>query len=385
VTRSEVVAHGRPYTVSTLGPRAPGHAVQAIAFARVVDALTGDPVRAPARMTAPVRGLLPRSTSDGVVGLLGRPSQVFPSLRTQPYDLAVRIDAAGYAPRTEAAVLAAVPSFPGAFAPADLGELALLPDPVALDLSTSEDLGPAVAPLGGADVHVSRWWATVDRVGGAGSLDPLVAVAPGLSALRPTGSTVDTPVLVQPPEAPRTLTAGLARGATRVPVSAVGAFAPGDVLALDAGDPDRGEWLEVVDVVPVGSPGSAGEVGVRFPLQQPHVAGAAVRRLASPAPGATQAVLTADALAGGRTLVVGALGSIAVGQVVRVSGGASAPEYQVAGLYRTSTDASGRGRLPPLTGLAAIEISAAAGALAATTLVTLTRPRTTRSLDLTLR
>jgi len=385
MTRTEVVAAGRAYTVNALDPQATGHVVQAIAFARVVDALTGDPVRAPTRMTTSTAGLLPRSTTDGVVGLLGRPSQVFPSLRTQAYALQVRITASGHAARDEQAVIPVTPAFPGEFAPADLGVLLLLPDPVSLDVATFEDLGPGTGPVGGADVRVTRSWATVDRIGGPASVDPLLAVGPGLSARRPSGSAVDVPVLVAPAEPVRTLTAGVAPGTTRLAVSTTGALVAGDVVSLDGGDPDLAEWIEVVEVVGPGTAGSAAELGLRFPVQHAHRPGVPVRRHPAPPAGAAAAVLVTEALAGGRTLVIGALGGIAVGQVVRITGGTAAPEYQVARHYRTTTNASGAGRLAPVTGLAAVEISAVAGPLAAAGLASLTRPRTTRSFDLTLR
>ena len=167
-------------------------------------------------------------------------------------------------------------------------------------------------------------------------------------------------------------------------MSELGAFGAGDVVALDESDPDRAEWLELLAVT-AGSAGSAGELVLRFPVQVSHGAGAPVRRFLPPPPAAVQGVLTSGGSAGGRTLVLGALGTITVGQVVRVSGGSSAPEFQVARLYRASTDAGGAGRLPPLTGLAAVEVTATAGGRTATRLVTLARPAPTSSLDLTLR
>lgn len=386
MTRSEVVVQGRAHVVSTLDPQAPGHVAQALVLARVVDVLTGDPVRTSARMTTSLAAMVSRSTADAVVGLLGTPSRVFPSLRAQAYTVPVRISAPGYAPRDETAVVAAAPSFPGSFVPADLGVLTLLPVPVTVTLATYEDAaGPGVVALGGVDVQVARSWGTVGRLGGPATVEPLLAVAPGLVAPRPVGATVDVPVLSAPPEPSRVLTASVTPGATRLSVSALGAVSTGDVVAVDGGDPDRPEWLEVLAVSTGVSAGSAGELELRFPVQVSHGAGAPVRRFLPPAPAAVQGVLTVGALAGSRTLVLGALGAVAAGQVVRVSGGSSAPEFQVARLYRTSTDAGGAGRLPPLTGLAAVEVTAVAGARTAARLATLTRPAPTSSLDLTLR
>jgi hypothetical protein len=92
------------------------------------------------------------------------------------------------------------------------------------------------------------------------------------------------------------------------------------------------------------------------------------------------ALLTDDALEGDRTLAVST--AVAPGQVVRVSGGGAAPEYRTTDVYEVGTNADGFGRLPAITGLAAVVVTAVSGAVVATARVTLTQP--TAAVDLTL-
>lgn len=383
MSRSTVVANRLLYTVSPLEPRRRGQIFQAVVVAQLVDGLTGSPVTS-GRMRTAHPGLHPRTASSGFVGLAGDPSRAMPALDSTGYDVDVLLEADGFAPRTERVSFTAQLDFPSTFAPADLGVLRMRRVPTTVRTSSYElDPSDRPVPLPGATVRVTGHWPSVDRLSAGPATTPLLAVAPGLYAPRPLGASVDVPALTLPAEPVRVLTSGAAAGTTRLAVSNAGALVAGDLVALDVTDPDRAERIEVVAVHGPADLLSPAEVELRFPTAHPHAEGDRVARIAAPGAVAPTAVLSADALAADRTLLVSALAGFGAGQVVRVSGGTAAPEYHVADLYELTTDGDGFGRFPAMTGLAAVAVSAVSGGLSATARLTLTQP--SPAVDLTLK
>ena len=382
MTRSTVVVDHARYTVSGLEARARGSIVQAVVSAQVVDALTGAPLeRAVIRTQVP--GLRPRTATGGFVGLVGDPGRVLPALATTAYDVEVVIGADGHLDRPETVGFAVQPGFPATFAAARLGVLALLPSPVSLRVGSHElDASNRVVPLGSASVSVTGHWRTVADLPDAADTTAVLGIAPGLSARRPVGATLDVPTLSTPAEPPRALTAPVAPGATRVPVSNTGALVAGDLVGLDLADPDRAERVEVVAVDGPADLRSPAELVLALPLQVAHAQDGPVPRIV-PTPGATAATLVSEAAAGDRTVFLSTVSGLATGQVVRVTGGAAPAEYRSIARYELSTDSDGQGRFPPMTGVAAVAVSAVSGGLGADARVTLIPP-SPPAVDLTL-
>lgn len=380
MTRSTIVANGRRYTVSGLEPRRRGAIFQAVVAARLVDDPTGRPVPG-ARVTTTFPGLRSRTAAGGFVGLVGDPSRAMSGLATTAYDVDVVLEANGYASRHETASFAAQPGFPTVFIPVDLGAVPMRRLPVDVRVGTYElDASNRPRPLAGATVSVTGHWRQVtDLVSGPGT-DDLLAVTPGLRAPRPAGAPIDLPPLNQPAEPPRTLTTAASAGATRIAVSHTGGLVAGDLVGLDLGDTDRAERIEIVAVDGPADLQSPAELELRFPLAVGHRAGASAARIV-PGPALTSTALMTASLAGDRTVTVGSLAGLP-GQVVRIGGGGAASEYCTAGRYELTTNSEGAGRFPPMTGMAAIEVSAVSGALSDTARVTLTQ--SPPAVDLTL-
>jgi len=186
-----------------------------------------------------------------------------------------------------------------------------------------------------------------------------------------------------PAEPPRTLVAAAPAGATRIAVSSTGSLAALDLVGLDLADPDRAERVQVVTVHGPADPLSPAEVELRFPLAGEHREGTLVSRIVAPGAAPPPVLLMAEALEGDQTLAVSTLAGLTAGQVVRISGGTAAPEYRTTDLYEVTTNADGFGRFPPMTGLAAIAVSAVSGGLTASGRVTLTQPAPAVDLTLT--
>ncbi len=381
--RSTVVARGRPWTVSGLGPRERGRVRQAVVVAQLVDDASGGPVLGPVGIDAGGRGLEPRVAGSGFVGLVGVPVQVFPGLATAAGTLAVEIGARGYESRHEQVVLPAQAGFPATFTAADLGVVRMRRLATVLTVATYElDAANRPQPLPGAEVRVDGWWAGLDALGTAPATTPLVALTLGLSAARPDPATVEAVAATAPAEPDRRLWGGVAPGAAALVVDAVHGLVPGDLVGLDLADPDRAERVEVTAVEGPADPLSPATLRLAHPLRTGHADATPVVRLTVPAPGAATATTVAAALEGDRTLHVTTTTGLPTGQLVRVSGGLAPPEYRTTARYDVVSDATGVARLPAVSGLAAVRVVATSGPLSARTRHTLTAPTT--ALDLTL-
>ncbi|MEP6816106.1 MAG: hypothetical protein ABI873_11195 [Marmoricola sp.] len=384
MSRSNVVANRRVYTVNSLEPRAPGAVFQAVMIARLVDGVTGDPVTGQ-RADTKVPGLSSRSARDGYVGLVGTPSRVLPALSGTAYDVEVAFEADGFATRLETVHFPVQPTFPGTFEARDLGVLELHLKPTSIEATTYEldAMGHHVV-LPGSSVRVVGHWAAVAGLGSAAALGPMLALRPGLSASRPSGTTFDLPAVTPAVEPVRRLASAAGSGETRIALDNRGALVPGDLVGIGLGSPERAEIIEVSAVHAAADATSPAEVELRFAVQYPHPDGARVQRIPLPAAAPTVCLATSKGIAGDQTMLVSTLAGLAPGQVARISGGPAAAEYRVVELYDVATDVDGFGRLPPLTGLAAVQVAAASGPMHATARVNLTPATPTRKLDLTL-
>ena len=152
MTRTIVVANGIQYTVSSDDAVARGRRFGALVQARVIDELSQEPLErgvvvepAGAGLATPAarRGARSRAGTGGLIGILGIPVQVLPQLGTVSYELGMSVRAPGYVGRMATGALGPVATFPAAFAPLELGDLALHPEPVVIHGRTARRRTPA--------------------------------------------------------------------------------------------------------------------------------------------------------------------------------------------------------------------------------------------------
>jgi hypothetical protein len=374
VARTAMVAGGRAYTVSFDDPRRRGDLYQSIVIAQLGDELTGQPVQGTVRVTPGLRGARAKTARDGVGGVAGVPSRLFPRLDQQQYEFDLRFEVDGFVPVVlDALPFATQPTFPGTFADLNLGQLALRRLPVAITVRTMR-LDPQNRPIAlpGATVEISGVWRTLQDVPGPSVGAGLVALGPALSAARPRpGTTLERVVMPLVPEPVRRLRRAAEPGTRSLEVSRTGGLMPGSVVAVDGADADRVEYIGVDHVVgPVDAESPAALV-LAFPVRRPHREEATVQEVTPTVLGPPTADLTAGGLPGDATVFVSSLAPFGGGPIVRITGGPSPDEHVTTAMYRVVTDAEGYGRLPPLTRVAAVELVATApGPLAASTAFT---------------
>jgi hypothetical protein len=369
MARATVTDADLSYTTNFDDPRARGDLFQSILIAQLVDELTTDPVRTQPRVSSSVDGVLPKYARDGVAGLVGVPTRVFPRLDAQQYPVDVSFAVEGYVPLAVEPTpnLVAQPTFPAVFDGLDLGALSLRRQPIAVTARTvqlNSQNRPVALPLAVASI-TGIWRAAKDVLSTAPpAAADLVAFAPGLYASRPQPATTIDAVTLTPAGDPlRRLLFDIAPGTNRIVVDRGGGLAPGSIVGIDRNDNDRVEHIEVATVIAPTDPESPAIFELRFAVQHRHAASAPVERVTPSAPSLLTNI-TDPGRPGDATLFVNAVGPFGPNPiVVRISGGTAAAEYGVCSRYRVTTDGAGYGTFAPLSRVAAIEVTGVAGVL----------------------
>jgi hypothetical protein len=371
--------------VNTLGRKPPGHVRQAVVILQATDELTGRPVQSAIQVTSTVVALTGRYAAGGIAGLIGVPSRAFPKLDSQPHALDVTVRVDGFSPSSQTVVVPSQAGFPGSFVGVDLGMVPLRRRPVAIDITTF-DLGPnnRPRPLSAADVRITQVWRQVGTLGQAGAPAEMLSFPLGVTQRWPSGTALDSVSLLPPAEPVRRLVRGAAPGDTRVRVDRTGNLAAADLLGLDLADVDRREYLSVAAIVGPLDTTSPAEVETTGPVRTQHLDAATARRVPAPAAASADASLTEAAEPGDTTVFVDTTAAFGTVEILRATDAAIDDEYLDGHLYRVTTDANGFGRLPALSRVAAVEMTATRGGLNATAQFTLDYLHPTNSLQLTL-
>lgn len=359
MARAMVTVGGVARTVNFDDPPRPGNLYQALVIAQLLDEITEIPLVVPVQVTTDLVGARPKHADDGIAGIAGVPTRLFPALDIQAYAFSVRFEAAGYSPVIATVSLGPEAPFPSTFTMADLGQLPARRLAAVLEGTTvTLNAFNQPVPVAGAQVDITGLWRTAAALSGLAVPSSIVSLRPGAYAERPSGAAVKIVTLTPVLGPPRRVVADAAAGQDRVGVSNTAGLAAGTVLGVDRGDPDREEHVEIAQVIAPSDPSSPGTVRLRHPLLRRHRRDSLAEVVTVGALGPPEATLTDATQPGDPTAFVSATAPFDPPQTVRVAGGLSAPEYLTCGRYRTSSDLDGSYRLPPLSRVAAVEVEA---------------------------
>jgi hypothetical protein len=223
--------------------------------------------------------------------------------------------------------------------------------------------GPAA--VAGASVTLTKLWRLVGVAPAA--LEALTLGAP-LQAARPATANAQR-FSMTPAGTPYQLQKETAPGSSKVLLSNTVSLGVGSVLGFDLANPDRAEYATVVSISGSVNPTQPATVALEFPLSFLHAALIPVQRVTPAAAGPVNAVGVA-AITGDRVLLITSpMAGIASGDVVGISGGLAAVEYQFASIFAVTSDALGNYRLPLLSRVAELELTANDGVHAAVPLL----------------
>ena len=333
----------------------------AVTTMRVVDEMTGAPPRVPLTVTVtpPRAGFTPRAADDGLVGLVAIPQHVFPALNAQAYDVSYTVAARRYVEQQVTADFLQDVTFPNTFTPVPLADLGLHRAPVTVSGRTVLLNGGPPTPIAGATIRVTGIWRTPPPATAAVPADPPNVVSLHPPLYRPRSAAAgQLQVLTLTPVAneDKRLVEAAAAGVTTLRLSDRVNLAVGNVLAVEADDVDRLEYMEIQAINGGSTPDQAATVTLLHPLAFGHPREVVVRRMTAGVPGVARAI-TVDAIDGDSCLFLNNLNGMATANQVRIFGGGP-PEIHRVRLFRATSNAGGYYRLPPLSRVAQLEITA---------------------------
>lgn len=342
--------------------------LQAIMRGRFIDELTGLGVTAQLHISSNTEQLAPRIGMNGVAGLVGNPLRRFPGLRNNTQVIDMTVTAQGYQPRRFSRNLGpfntgigAPADYPHFFSSINLGDVALHRAPSVIKGRCVQNTGTARLPLAGVNVELTGVWHQFP----AAHEDPLLllesanvlALRQGLYADRRAGAdTVRRRNLNPVAGEEKTVLHTTTQDTQHVYLSDRLNLNPGDVLAIEIAHRDLVEYLAIDAVEGSSNPAQPALITLAYPLKKEHRAGVSAVRVIPQVPGASQGLLR-DGNQGDCTIFLNDLVDIALPSV-EITDGIAVPEYHAFDFYRTTSDAEGFFRLPPITRVAQMQIRA---------------------------
>lgn len=320
------------------------------------DEVTSLPLTAFARISSPDHPeFIGVARPDGGAGLMGVPANVLPKLKSVNYPGVIRVVAEGFLPDSQNFTIPVNLGFPDAFQSLDLGQWPLHRLPVSIFGRVSLKVGAAISSVSGATVSITKLWRQVPSPVLSPPPDPflLASLTPMLSASRPAGTTITRQTVTLVPSTFVLLT-DLQPGISTLKVSNTAGLAPGQILAFDRLDPDRREFIVIASITGSSGPLQPANVLLQYPLANRHIS---VEHVALVAAGPADS-LGVPAISGDSILLANSLTSIATGDLVEINGGAAAVEYGTVSLGSTISDIRGLYRLPPLSRVGQLELTA---------------------------
>jgi hypothetical protein len=333
--------------------------LQALLKMRMSDELTGAPPDNQLTIKVSERGFIPRVASGGIAGLVGIPGQVFPNLNAQDYFVRLTIQSEGYVARNEVVKVPQDITYPATFTPPQL-DLKLHRDPVVISGRIIRFVSNSATPMAGAGVSVTGIWRTPPPSNAVVLADPpnLVSLQPPLyidrAALAEFMRQRDLPPAGGPD---KTLLDDTTPGDNPIRLSDRQGLTAGDILLIDAGQPDLAEFIAVKNV-PLASPADQPTlITLDHPVIHAHRRDAIVKKV-NPQPFGAQRQFTVNAIAGDTCVFLDALAGLAAAQEVQINGPPGPDEYHKLMRFSVTSDADGYYRLPPLGRVAQLEIHA---------------------------
>jgi hypothetical protein len=363
--RQNYVDNGITYTIAPDDEPAIGRRTWALVEGAVTDELTTYTPLVPLSVDSPNLGVTPRVADGGIVGLAGIPVDAFSTLKTTPSFVDLTISASGYIPVSIHQTIAAIGTFPDDFDTTPLPLIALHRVPIAITGQVAVSSGVTSLPSVGATVTVTGIWRTLPA---ANAVVP--PVAPDFVSLLPaiyiarakTTTKIRQQPLTQILIADKHLLLDAQADDDIVKISDCVGLAVNDVIAIDAADPYRTEYLTIKAIFQASTPIQPARIQLTIPLQATHRFNAIVRKVTVGAAGASTP-LADDAIVGDVCAFVGGVATLQPATTVSIDDGVNPIEYHAVSYFTATTVAGGFYRLPPLSRVAQLNLQANNGTL----------------------
>ncbi|MEJ2454146.1 MAG: hypothetical protein P8103_08330 [Candidatus Thiodiazotropha sp.] len=364
--RTRIEHAGIDYTLALDDERAAGQRCWGVVQGRLLDELTGRPLRSLIRVESDRAELSSRVSSGAIAGLAGFPQRAFnhPDLAVNAHAFTIIFHAEGYLPLERLINLGPIPGFPHQFFPLDLGDIGMHREPVVILGRVVRSDGSAVA---GVTVRIEALWRQLPSASASPPADPLHLM--GLH--QPLGFPRNAGVawlrrreLIDVVGEDKQLLSPVTAGRERIHCSDRINLAVGDMLAIDTEDPELTEYRMVSDLQGALSPAGEAEIVLATPLLRSHRLQAVVSKTLAQPPGPDN-LFGVDAIAGDGCVLLDSEHALAGALVAEIGDGSQPNEYRRMLPFATNTDADGYFRLPPLSRVAQLDLRVFGGTLSA--------------------
>jgi hypothetical protein len=312
--------------------------------------------------------LYPRSTIDGVAGLVGNPARRFPGLvsTTATLDMAVSVNryiqerfVVDIGPFNVGAGDPA--DYPDYFAGADLQDVPLHRSASTISGRCAQSTG-LTRSVDNALIRIEQLWHRFP----AADIDPfrpgvvenpnVVSLPSGLYSERLSGlDRIRQRTLTPLAGEEKTLVRAVAAGDHDLFLSDRINLVAGSIVTINPGHADLAEFIEVASVAGASTADQPAIATLQYPVLHEHRDHTTVVRVSPQAPG-TSNNLVRDAIAGDQTVFLDGLVDL-TDSTVEVFG-AGTPEYHRARLYEVHSDLDGFFSFPPLSRVSQMLVSA---------------------------
>jgi hypothetical protein len=342
------------YTVSPELPLQDGRKTWAVVSARIFDEITGLPPESDITIQSSFSGISPRTAPGGLVGFAGIPVRAFPSLKLTGYIVPIAIQAEGYIPVFRDVPIAQNAAFPDAFVPTDLGTLGLHRLPAVITGRVMLNTGTELQGIALATIKLTGIWQTPPPANMIVPPAPpdLISLTPGIYFDRAlAGTQVQGLNFLGAPGPDKQLLQEAEAGQTSLYLSDRMLMAAGDVLAIDAQDAERTEYITIQSLAGASTADQPATITLDTPLHSVHRPGAIVHKVQFANVGVVT-LLSRDATAGDVCLFVNGVGNLGGASLISVQSAGHPTEYHAVSYFGGLSDAQGFFRLPGLSRVA---------------------------------
>ena len=344
----------------------------AITEVRLLDEMTGRPVRSRITISGDRSGLLQRLMDDGFAGLAGIPGDVFHGidLTVDAQTMTIECAAQGFLVASFDITIGPFADYPesiGTALPVSAGSLSMHHEPVVME---GRVITEHAIPFAGATVELSEFMLNVETPEASFVADTRhpVALKSSCYARRAATDQCRLVTIANGAASPKNLVGNIAAGNIHIAISNVDDLSVGDLLQIDFDGGELSELIEIAEIEEVADlfyinhSNAFADITLAYPLAHNHVSGATVLQRIATTAGPIK-TLALDTVRGDATLLLDNVAGWTSDDVIQLSSVSGADEYHLIDFYTTITDAEGYYRLPAMNRLGQLSIEARQGAL----------------------